>query len=251
LAGFVKLTPIVLSLLDEIAGYVNIEKDKLQSLKGMKKLLKSIGYNKLAPVINCILDTNEKGNAELLATWARKLSDDLKKLHNRVLSASRTNNAVYSDSMDNVNYLEAYGAQSLKVILEQIENGDATRKLRILAVDDASVMLKTIHAALNAEYKVYTLADPAKVEKFLHQVTPELFLLDYKMPGLSGFDLIPIIRSFEEHKDTPIIFLTSMGTSDNVSAAAMLGAVDFIVKPFHGNVLREKVAKYIVKKKLF
>jgi putative two-component system response regulator len=112
-------------------------------------------------------------------------------------------------------------------------------------------MLKTITSALGADYKVYTLSDPMMVEKFLQQVTPELFLLDYKMPGLNGFDLIPIIRNFDEHKDTPIVFLTSMGTSDNVSAAAMLGACDFIVKPFQGNVLREKIAKYIVRKKLF
>ena len=88
------------------------------------------------------------------------------------------------------------------------------------------------------------------VEKFLQQITPELFLLDYKMPELSGFDLIPIIRSFEAHKDTPIIFLTSMATAEYVTNAFALGACDYIVKPFQGKQLREKINKHIVRKKL-
>ena len=73
-----------------------------------------------------------------------------------------------------------------------------------------------------------------------------MILLDYEMPEINGFDLIPIIRKFSEHKDTPIIFLTSLGTMEHVSAAAKLGACDFIVKPFEPDNLREKVAKHIV-----
>jgi DNA-binding response OmpR family regulator len=71
------------------------------------------------------------------------------------------------------------------------------------------------------------------------------------MPDINGFELIPIIRSYAEHKDTPVIFLTSIGTIDNVTAAIALGASDFIVKPFNPESLREKVSKHIVRKKLF
>jgi PleD family two-component response regulator len=42
-----------------------------------------------------------------------------------------------------------------------------------------------------------------------------------------------------------------MGTFDHVSSAFALGACDFIVKPFQGNILREKIEKHIVRKKLF
>ena len=100
-------------------------------------------------------------------------------------------------------------------------------------------------------YKVFKLPKPEMLESVLAQVTPDLFLLDYRMPGLSGFDLIPIIRRFEEHKDTPVIFLTSEGTMDHVSAAMALGACDFIVKPFQADMLCQKVAKHIVRKKRF
>jgi CheY-like chemotaxis protein len=145
--------------------------------------------------------------------------------------------------------VEYYETQLLHKALKLLEHEESTRKIRILAVDDAPIILKTISSVLGEEYKVYGMTDPTTLEKFLKQITPELFLLDYKMPSLSGFDLIPIIRSFEAHKDTPIIFLTSEGKADNVSTALKLGACDYIVKPFQGKQLREKIAKHLGKKK--
>ena len=122
-------------------------------------------------------------------------------------------------------------------------------KPQILSVDDSAVVLKAISVALDKDYDVFTISDPLLVEEYLEQITPDLILLDYKMPELNGFDLVPVIRKFEKHKDTPIIFLTSMGTNDHVTAAALLGASDFLVKPFHANTLREKIAKHIAPKK--
>ena len=76
-------------------------------------------------------------------------------------------------------------------------------------------------------------------------ITPDLFILDCQMPVYSGFDLVPIIRRIREHEETPIIFLTSEGTIDNISVAINLGARDFIIKPIDEAILREKVALHI------
>jgi len=116
-----------------------------------------------------------------------------------------------------------------------------SRKRIILAVDDSPVLLKSVASVLNDEYKVFTLPRPAEIKRILEQIVPDLFLLDYLMPDINGYELIQIIRSFEEHKETPIIFLTSMETIDSKAA----GAVDFIVKPFSPESLREKISKYI------
>jgi len=121
----------------------------------------------------------------------------------------------------------------------------------IIAVDDSPAILKAVSSVLDGEYKVFTLSKPAELEKVLLKINPDLFLLDYKMPEISGFDLIPVIRGFEEHKDTPIIFLTSEGTVDNVTAAMALGACDFVVKPFKPDVLRGKILKHITHKSSF
>jgi two-component system chemotaxis response regulator CheY len=93
------------------------------------------------------------------------------------------------------------------------------------------------------------LTKPTEVKESLTRITPDLFLLDCNMPGMSGFDLIPIIREFPEHKETPIVFLTAEGTVDHLTAAMHMGVSDFIVKPFNAKSLREKIDSYIVKKK--
>jgi len=94
---------------------------------------------------------------------------------------------------------------------------------------------------------VFKLPKPMMLENVLKQVTPALFLLDYQMPERNGFELVPIIRNYTEHRNTPIIFLTSEGTVNNITAAVSLGACDFIVKPFNPEQLREKVAKHIAR----
>ena len=122
-----------------------------------------------------------------------------------------------------------------------------TSKPAVLAVDDVSSMLMAIRFALRDKYRVFMLSNSEEVEDFLRKKTPDLIILDYNMPGRDGFELIPVIRSFPEHKDTPIIFLTSEGTVDHISVALHLGAADFIVKPIDTRALREKVAKHIKK----
>jgi len=118
----------------------------------------------------------------------------------------------------------------------------------ILAVDDAPEILRMVHLLLRDKYKVYTLSEPLKLKELLQSIKPDLFLLDYKMPELSGFDLIPIIREHPEHKNTPIIFLTSEKTSESFSEAIRLGARDYVVKPIKVEILREKIGKHIGKK---
>jgi two-component system chemotaxis response regulator CheY len=65
------------------------------------------------------------------------------------------------------------------------------------------------------------------------------------MPVLNGFDLIPMIRALPDHKDTPIIIITTEGTKDHVNEALTIGASDFIVKPFKPKELNDKVSKHI------
>ena len=116
---------------------------------------------------------------------------------------------------------------------------------RILAVDDVVSILKTIKAALHANYIVHTINRPESVLDFLKLRKPDLILLDYLMPVYNGFELIPMIRELPDYQDTPIIMLTSEGTLTNIKEAVSLGACDFIVKPFKENELNEKVAKHI------
>jgi len=125
------------------------------------------------------------------------------------------------------------------------EKKDTDGKKVILAIDDAPELLRMIYLLLRNDYKVHTLSDPAKLESLLEAVTPDLFLLDYHMPALTGFDLIPVIKASDKHKDIPFIFLTNENSTDCLEEATRLGAKDYIIKPIKAEILREKIAKHI------
>ena len=125
------------------------------------------------------------------------------------------------------------------------EGEEAGNKPNILVVDDVVSMLRAIQYALHDRYKVYILSKSEDVLDFLKSNNPDLILLDYVMPVLGGFDLIPIIKALPDHKNTPIIIITTEGTQDHVNQAISLGASDFIVKPFKPKELNDKVAKHI------
>ena len=129
--------------------------------------------------------------------------------------------------------------------LDQEDGKTGEARPLILAVDDVPTMLRAVNHALSDRCKVYMLSKSTEVRDFLRKVKPDLILLDYNMPGINGFELVPVIREFSEHQETPIIFMTSEGTVENVSEAMSLGASDFIVKPFSTKDIRSKVATYI------
>ena len=124
----------------------------------------------------------------------------------------------------------------------------------ILAVDDNPSILRSIKAVLDDDYRVYTLTEPQMVSEVLKKVNPDLFLLDWKMPGLTGGELVPIIRKNINHQDTPIVFLTSEGTVDNLTVAINLGINDFILKPIDDKILHDKLKlclkDYILRRRL-
>ena len=126
-----------------------------------------------------------------------------------------------------------------------VEEEDEEDKKKILAVDDASDILKMVYLFLRDKYKVFTLSEPEKLDTLLKTLTPDLILLDYKMPTLSGIDLIPIIRKHPKLKATPIMFLTSEKSPEFIKEVVRLGACDFIIKPVRSEHLREKIASHI------
>ena len=220
------------------------DRNTYKNLSGLFDLLKNLGYEKHVLSFDGILDAYDRGHTRLTSTYAKNIIDDFYDLCSHIMAARLTQT---QDVADVDPYDISLGDWVDSKQTAHLNKDEADNRLVILAVDDSPVILKAVSAVLSGDYKVYTLSKPTELEKILHKLTPDLFLLDYKMPEISGFDLVPIIRRIEGHKDTPIIFLTSEGTIDNVTAASALGARDFVVKPFKSDMLREKIAKHLRK----
>jgi CheY-like chemotaxis protein len=208
----------------------------------MSKLLLEIGYSKAEHTFNDFFYKPDRPKTA-------------EKLHQMLSVLSNALTGVYSDKgWRNLFYLDT-GKEDLEKLtlmrlLSLIDMAEQNRKPRILAVDDVSVVLSAISAVLEKDYEIFCLTRAEQVEKFLTHTMPDLFLLDIEMPNINGHELIKIIRTFDEHKETPIIFLTGNATVKNFQAAMTQGVSDFISKPVDPVILLKKVGDRIVKKKL-
>jgi PleD family two-component response regulator len=81
--------------------------------------------------------------------------------------------------------------------------------------------------------------------RLAHGVPPDLLILDAEMPGMSGFDLLKILKSDPLLVDVPVIFVTSHDESGFEVSALELGAADFIAKPFRPSPVLARVRTHL------
>lgn len=111
-----------------------------------------------------------------------------------------------------------------------MENGMPQKPLRVLVVDDQDSFRMSLEIALSISDKhEVTMSDSGEdaVEK-LKSDTYDVILLDYKMPGLSGLDVLAWMH--ENKVDTPVIMLTAAGSEEVAVEAMKLGAYDYLSK---------------------
>ena len=81
---------------------------------------------------------------------------------------------------------------------------------------------------------------------FLHSLNPfelVVVLSDINMPGMTGLELLKIIKS--EYKDLRVMMITAYGDEMNYKNAISIGADDFLTKPVDFNILKEKIKKFL------
>jgi len=103
----------------------------------------------------------------------------------------------------------------------------------ILVVDDNPRNLQVISTMLTANgYKVIVASSGSSALKSLEMREPDLVLLDIMMPDMNGFEVCGIIKTNEQWKDIPVVFLTAKTDLSDIIQGFKLGAVDYITKPF-------------------
>ena len=104
---------------------------------------------------------------------------------------------------------------------------------RILIVEDEEPLTMLLRYNLEAEgYKVETAARGDEADTKLKESPPDLVVLDWMLPGLSGIELCRRLRARPATKTLPIIMLTARGEESEKVRGLATGADDYIVKPF-------------------
>ncbi|NEO01211.1 MAG: response regulator, partial [Moorea sp. SIO3I7] len=129
-------------------------------------------------------------------------------------------------------------------IEEQWELKKVTRS--VVCVDDDLAVGKAVEYTLEAKgYKVTAIQKPLKALSEVFQLQPDLILCDLVMPDLDGYELCGMLRQSTAFRQTPIIMLTGKdGFIDRVRAR-MVGATDYLTKPFGDHELLMLLEKYI------
>lgn len=115
----------------------------------------------------------------------------------------------------------------------------------ILIVDDNVTHLKFIEQTLRSYYKVTLLTSAIQTRKFLKKNTPDLILLDIKIPKVSSYELFCTIKSNHDSSKIPIIFLTALNDLKSELMCFELGALDFIRKPFVPKLMLNKIKLHL------
>lgn len=113
--------------------------------------------------------------------------------------------------------------------------------MRILVADDSRVMRQTVVRALRrAGYghcEVVEAVDGRDALSKVYEVDPDVVLSDWRMPEMTGIDLLSALRAAGDHR--PFGFVTSEGSEPMRASAARAGAMFLIAKPFTAAALRD------------
>jgi two-component system chemotaxis response regulator CheY len=121
--------------------------------------------------------------------------------------------------------------------------------LKVLVVDDMMSMRNIVKRAL-LEIGYKDIHDALNGEDALEKLKSGgfgLVLLDWNMPIMSGIELLRIIRADPTLQILPVLMITAEAKMDNIMEAVQTGVSDYLVKPFSGQALQEKLGKIFQK----
>lgn len=124
----------------------------------------------------------------------------------------------------------------------QKAGGTREGPIRVLSVDDSSVVRKLVTMILTAEgFKVTTASDGVDGINKAKELLPDVILLDFVMPKMNGFQVCRILQKDDKLRHIPVILVTSKGDKVGDKFVDQLGVTGYITKPFQPEELVSKI----------
>ena len=112
---------------------------------------------------------------------------------------------------------------------------------RILLVEDEAAIREMVeHALSRVGFETRAVADAARADREIERSPPDLILLDWMLPGVSGLEFARRLRRSDSTRNIPVIMLTAKGEEGDRLSGFEAGADDYVVKPFS---VKELVAR--------
>lgn len=112
-------------------------------------------------------------------------------------------------------------------------------EFKILLVDDEVDFVETLSERLSLRgYNVRAVSSPVEAMPLLYSFSPDLVILDIKMPEMNGIEFLKIVKKI--NPSTDVIMLTAYGSMNFVEESMKSGAIEYIIKPID---IRELIIK--------
>lgn len=138
----------------------------------------------------------------------------------------------------------------VQLIEDYLDANDRHEKKKILVVDDSGVMLRSVKSWLEEKYQVILANSGAMAIKYLVTNQPDLILLDYEMPVVDGKQVLEMIRTENDFKNVPVIFLTSHDDKDIIMDIMALKPEGYLLKTLKPNEIKKAVDDFFLKRQL-
>ncbi len=115
---------------------------------------------------------------------------------------------------------------------------------KVLVVDDIDINLQLIINILtfgDEKYEVLTANNALDAFRIAQEKEPDIILMDWEMPGLTGIDAIKKLKESEITKEIPVLMVTAYSSPELIKEAFEAGAIDYIQKPVNSTDLRSRV----------
>jgi len=116
----------------------------------------------------------------------------------------------------------------------------------VLVVDDTPANLELLHGILRDEYQVKVATNGQKALELANKSPrPDIILLDIMMPEMSGYEVCQMLKENTETMPIPVIFVTAKSHLEDEEQGLAFGAVDYITKPFHPEIVKARVQTHL------
>ncbi|MDE3153647.1 MAG: response regulator [Acidobacteriota bacterium] len=122
--------------------------------------------------------------------------------------------------------------------------------MRFLVVDDSSTMRRIIINTLNklGHQDVLEAGNGREgIERLSNVGSVDLIITDWNMPEMSGIDFIRTLRAMDNHKNLPVLMVTTNAAKDDIVQAMEAGVNHYIVKPFTPDTFKDKIQAAMTK----
>ena len=220
--AYVEDLPLLITSLEDAIN--NKDAGQIQhfahSIKGSSK---NFGANELAAVAKDLEDMGRSEQVEDASTQLLVLFDEV----DRVLDFLKPIVRPQDESLE-----------------KEVRDSEESEHI-LIADDDRSMRLALMNVLDSDGYQLHEVTNGLEALRYCLKGLPDLVLLDAMMPEMDGFEACKKIRQLEGAKHIPILIVTALDDDESVERAFSVGATDYLPKPVHFAVLRQRISRLL------